>query len=150
MAKLIATVENLDEVTVQQLPGEGEWSAIETLAHVAELVPFWAQRAGQIADGTLGDRPYERSPEESSQRNAAIAEHGRDGLAVMVRRLQSSATDATPILRQIPDQGWGKTAHYEPGSESQTVSEIVTQRIVRHVQAHTRQAAQAARGDQSV
>jgi uncharacterized damage-inducible protein DinB len=150
MAKLIATVENLDEVTVQQLPGEGEWSAIETLAHVAESVPFWAQRAGQIADGTLGDRPYERSPEESSQRNAAIAEHGRDGLAVMVRRLQSSATDATAILRQIPDQGWGKTAHYEPGSESQTVSEIVTQRIVRHVQAHTRQAAQAARGDQSV
>ena len=118
--------------------------------HVAELVPFLAQRARQIADGTLGDRPYERTPEESAQRNSAVAEHGRDSLAAMVHRLQSSATDAAAILRQIPDERWGKTAHYEPGSASQTVSEIVTQRIVEHVQAHTQQAAQAARGDQSV
>jgi uncharacterized damage-inducible protein DinB len=150
MAKLIATVETLDETTVHQTPGEGEWSAIETLAHVAESVPFWAQRARQIANGTLGDQPFERTPEESAQRTAAIAEHGRDSLAAMVRRLQSSATDSAAILREIPDQSWGKTAHYEPGSTNQTVSEIVTQRIVRHVQAHTRQAAQAARGDQSV
>ena len=32
MAKLIATVETLDDTTVHQVPGEGEWSAIETLA----------------------------------------------------------------------------------------------------------------------
>ena len=138
MAKLRARVENLDEGTVHQLPGEGEWSAIETLAHVAELVPFWAQRARQIAHGTLGDRPYERTPEEYARRNAAVAEHGRDSLPAMVRRLQSSAADAAAILREIPDQGWTQSAHYEPGSASQTVSEIVAQRIIEHVQAHTR------------
>ncbi len=145
MARLIATVENLDEATVHQMPGEGEWSAIETLAHVAELVPFWAQRARQIADGTLGERPYERTPEENAQRGAAVAEHGRDSLPAMVTRLRSSAAEAAAMLREIPDDRWAQTGHYQPGSPGQTVSEIVAQRIIGHVQAHTRQAAEAAR-----
>jgi hypothetical protein len=38
-------------------PGRGNRaptaSAMETLAHVAELVPFWAHRARQVAEGTL-------------------------------------------------------------------------------------------------
>jgi len=46
--------------------------------------------------------------------------------------------------------GEGPTRPSEAGSASQTVSEIVTQRIVEHVQAHARQAAHAARGDYRV
>src|SRR5579859_5417480 len=125
MAKLIATVEHLDEATVHQMPGEGEWSAMETLAHVAELVPFWAQRARQIADGTFGNQPYQRTAAENAQRSAAISAHGRDSLPEMVNRLRSSAGDAAATLRAIPEDRWAQTAHFQPDSAGETVSEMV-------------------------
>lgn len=114
MAKLIATVEHLDEETVHQMPGEGEWSAMETLAHVAELVPFWAQRARQVAEGTLGERPYERTPDEYALRNAAVADHGGDRLSAMLAWLHASASEAAEILRAIPDEGWAQSAYAGP------------------------------------
>jgi uncharacterized damage-inducible protein DinB len=146
MAKLIATIEGLDEATVHHLPGEGEWSAIETLAHVAELVPFWAHRARQVAEGTLGDRPYGRNPDEYALRNAAVADHGSDSLPTIIAWLRSGGQEAAAILRAIPDRGWARSALYESEQPVRhTVSDLVEQRILSHVQAHTEQAARAAR-----
>jgi hypothetical protein len=102
MAQLITTVECLDEATVHQLPGEGEWSAMETLTHVAELRPFWAHRARQVAGGTLGDRPHDRSPDEYALRNAAVADHGGDSPQGMVGWLRSSANEAARFCGRFP------------------------------------------------
>jgi uncharacterized damage-inducible protein DinB len=144
MGRLIATVDGLDEATLHRMPGEGEWSAIETLAHVAEMVPFWAHRARQVASGEFADRAYGRSPEEYELRNAAIADHGHDSLAAMVAWLQSSAKQAADTLRGISDEGWMQSALYGSEQVRHTVSQLVEERIIDHVEAHIHQAAEAA------
>ena len=143
-ARLIATVEGLDEATLHRMPGEGEWSAIETLAHVAEMALFWAQRAQQVASGAFANQGYDRTDDESAQRTAAVADHGQDSLAAMVAWLRSSATQAAQILRAIPDEGWTQSAFWGPQRERQTVSQLVEQRILNHVEAHIQQASDAA------
>jgi hypothetical protein len=107
-------------------------------------MPFWAHRARQVADGEFAERPYDRSPEENALRAAAVADHGGDSQRDMLARLRTSTAEAAATLRSIPDAGWDRTAHWAAERVDQSVSVLVDQRIIAHVEAHTRQAAAAA------
>jgi DinB superfamily len=124
-------------------PGEREWSAMENLAHVAEFVPFWAVRARDFALGRLRDEPFGRAPEEWDQRAAAVAAHGNDSLEPMVDRLKAGLTTAVAALRSIPDDRWSVVGSLEVNGPRQSVAELVEERVLSHVEAHVRQAADA-------
>jgi hypothetical protein len=145
MMSLVHTVEGLGEAAVHRLPREGEWSAMQTLAHVAEIVPFWAKRARDVAEQRRGDESYDRTPAEYELRNAAVAEHGSDSLDTMLARLRAALAEGVSILRAIPEEGWARTAVSRSEQAVQSVAEIVEARIIRHVEAHAQQAAEAAR-----
>jgi hypothetical protein len=123
-AKLVTTVQSLDEVTVHQLPGEGEWSDRDGDAGPrGRAGALLAHRARQVAEGTLGARPYDRSPHEYALRNAAVADHGGDSLPGMVGWLRSSAIEAAEVLRAIPDnpiKRWDRSALYASHQVRQT------------------------------
>ena len=146
MADLLRTVEGVGEAAVHKLPREGEWSAMQTLAHVAEMVPFWAKRVADIAAQRRGQPTYDRTPAEYAQRNAAIVEHGQDTLEQMLQRLRASLAEGAALLRSIPDEGWSRTARHGELGVDHSVSDIVQNNIVGHVQAHARQTAEAASG----
>ena len=139
---LIRATESLGP-ELYQLPGDGEWSAMQNLAHVTELVPFWSQRVREVADGLRADRPFGRSPEEWDQRSAAVQDHAADDLQTMIASLRSALTTATVALRAIPEDGWTRSSELEPGEPRQTAADIFEQRIVGHVEAHLRQATDA-------
>ena len=145
MDRLIESVATLGSDRLYELPGEGEWSAMQTLAHVAEFVPFWAARALEFANGRLGDRPFDRTPDEWSSRSAAVAQHGSDALTTMLARLQSSRDEAVATLRAIPDAAWTRLATDDNG-EQHELAAWIARRLLGHVESHVRQAVVAAGG----
>jgi hypothetical protein len=129
---------------VYQIPGEGEWSAMQNLAHVAEFVPFWAVRARDFAIGRLGEQPFGRTPEEWDQRALAVSEHANASLESMIDKVKGGLATAVEALRNIPEDGWNRTGVLEPDTPPLSVAELVELRILGHVESHVRQAAEAA------
>jgi len=129
---------------VYQIPGEGEWSAMQNLAHVAEFVPFWAVRARDFAIGRLGEQPFGRTPEEWDQRAVAVSEHANANLESMIDKVKGGLATAVEALRDIPEDGWNRTGVLEPNALRQSVGELVELRLLGHVESHVRQAAEAA------
>jgi hypothetical protein len=138
---LIAAAEMVG-ADLYQAPGKGEWSAMQNLAHVAELVPFWAQRARDVALGRV--ERFGRTPEEWDQRAEAVAAHGNDDLPIMLSSLRAALADGVAALREIPDDAWSCSAELEAGGQRLTVAELVDWRLNGHVEAHVRQATEAA------
>jgi DinB superfamily len=130
--------------SLYQTPGEGEWSAMQNLAHVAEFVPFWAVRARDFAIGRLGEQPFGRTPEEWDQRAAAVTEHANASLESMIDQVKEGLATAVAALRDIPEDGWIRTGVLEPDAPRQSVAELVELRVLGHVESHVRQAAEAA------
>jgi uncharacterized damage-inducible protein DinB len=143
MRELISTIQTLGADRLHQLPGEGEWSSMQTLAHVAEMAPFWAERLRDVALGHVSDRAFGRTPEEWAQRSAAVEEHGADALDAMLQRLEASTTRAVEAVRAIPDSAWNLSASIDDGPRL-TLTEWADQRLLGHVQIHLRQATDAA------
>jgi DinB superfamily len=139
---LIARAEAVG-VDLYHVPAEGEWSAMQNLAHVAELVPFWSRRARDVALGRA--ERFGRTPEEWDQRAEAVASHGRDALPAMLSSLRAALRDGVAALREIPDDAWSRSAELEAGGQRLTVAELVELRLTGHVEAHLRQATDAAR-----
>jgi len=139
---LISAVESLD-TELFATPSDGEWSAMQNLAHVAELVPFWSQRARDVALGRV--ERFGRTPQEWDQRAEAVAAHGNDDLPTMLSSLRSALTTGVGALREIPDEAWSRSAELEAGGQRLTIAELVELRLTGHVEAHVRQASEAAR-----
>jgi hypothetical protein len=139
---LIAAAEAVG-ADLYRAPDEGEWSAMENLAHVVELVPFWTQRARDVALGRV--ERFGRTPEEWDQRAEAVAAHAKDDLPSMLSSLRSALTIGIDALREIPDDAWSRAAELEAGGQRLTVAELVELRLTGHVEAHVRQATDAAR-----
>jgi hypothetical protein len=125
-------------------PTEGEWSAMQNLAHVAEFVPFWSQRVRDFALGSLGERMFGRTPEEWDQRSDAVEQHAADALASAQQRVRDGAALAARALREVPDAAWDRTVQLEDGGQFFTLQQVVEQRVIGHLRSHIRQASDAA------
>jgi hypothetical protein len=70
---LIARLEGLPDQALYQAPAAGEWPVMSTLAHVAEMLPYWAHQCERVArtPGAAFGRTH-----DDPGRLAAIAEHG--------------------------------------------------------------------------
>jgi uncharacterized damage-inducible protein DinB len=135
--ELVATIERLPAQVVYQEPRAGEWPVMSTLAHLAELMPYWAHQAQDIVS-TPGKR-FGRTHEDP-QRVGAIAEHGQDAVSAMVPQLQKSLNECVKTLRAIPAAAWateGENVTRGPMS----VEAIVDQFIVHHAEEHAAQVA---------
>jgi uncharacterized damage-inducible protein DinB len=135
--ELIAEIERLPPDVVYQEPEAGEWPVMSTLAHLSELMPYWAHEAQQVArsPGTAFGRTH-----DDPRRIGAIEQHGRDALDAMVPHLQASLNECVSALRSIPADAWGTTGeHLSRGSMS--VEAIVDSFIVDHAEEHSAQIA---------
>src|SRR5690349_18002928 len=104
----------------------GEWSVMSTLAHLAELLPYWAHEAAHVA--TVPAAPFGRTHEDP-RRLGAIEQHGRDALEAIVPSIRASLADCVSTLRTIPEEGWSTVGH-SPTRGSMTVQQIVDAFIV--------------------
>jgi uncharacterized damage-inducible protein DinB len=133
--RLLQTIAGLPPEALYREPQTGEWPVMSTLAHVAEMLPYWATQAQRIA-ATPGT-PFGRSHDDPG-RLGAIAQHAADPLEVVRTSLQSSREEALGILETLPEPAWQQVGQH-PRRGAMTVNEVVDEFMVRHVEDHCAQ-----------
>jgi uncharacterized damage-inducible protein DinB len=132
---LLGDIERLPADVLYREPRAGEWPVMSTLAHLAELMPYWAHQAVEVArsPGNLFGRTH-----EDPVRLGAIEQHGGDSLDAMVPRIRAAMDECVAALRTIPDDEWGAQAHH-PTRGTKSVEQIVDTYIVHHAEEHAAQ-----------
>ena len=133
--QLLNEVESLPADVLYGEPEPGEWPVMSTLAHLAELLPYWAHEAADLASNP--GRPVGRTHEDP-QRLGAIEEHSRDSLADILPRIRQGLEDCLATLRTIPEEGWGSAGPHVRGY-SITPREMVERFVVHHAEEHASQ-----------
>jgi alkanesulfonate monooxygenase SsuD/methylene tetrahydromethanopterin reductase-like flavin-dependent oxidoreductase (luciferase family) len=117
-------------------PGPEDWSAAEMTGHLAEaLVTFseQAQQVSQQAGMVIG-----RDPDDPG-RLAAVGTFAQATPAEAAAAVRDAVRLAASTLRQIPPEGWERTAQHRRYGEVK-VSEIVERFLIAHCGNHLAQA----------
>ena len=138
---LIETVEALPNDLLYREPEPGEWPVMSTLAHVVELMPYWAHQAQEVAARQADGQPFGRTHDDPD-RVGAVQQHGRDSLNALLPRLRSALAETVQTLRAIPPDRWSRTARHATRGDM-SVEMIVDQFLVNHVEEHLAQARSA-------
>lgn len=133
--ELLGEIEQLPDEVLYREPAPGEWPVMSTLAHLEELLPFWAQEAADLAASP--GKPVGRTLEDP-RRTGPIQEHAHDSLAAIVPRIRTSLEACEETLRGIPDDRWDAAGqHIRSGA--MTVAQLVQSFVVRHANEHAAQ-----------
>jgi uncharacterized damage-inducible protein DinB len=139
--QLIDTAQGLPSSVLYAEPASNEWPVMSILAHVVELMPYWAQQALEVSRRSEDGQPFGRTHDDPD-RIGAVEQHGRDTLDSMLPRVRAACTQAIEALQQIPPEGWKRTARHA-NRGNMTVEQIVDQFLVSHVEDHLAQAREA-------
>lgn len=118
-----------------QTPTENEWTIMENLAHIAEMVPYWTGEAAKLI--AQPGQNFGRTMEDRA-RLAALREHGHDSLAQMRAALSGSYAYFDAVLNQFNDRNLELTAHHSKRGE-QTLAWFMEEFIVKHLREHVEQ-----------
>jgi hypothetical protein len=117
------------------IPGEGEWPVMSTLAHVAEMLPYWANQCAAIAQAP--GKQFGRTHDDPG-RLQAIDQHGEDALAVIGPSILASLHQALDTLRTIDESRWALRGQH-PTRGSMSIQQVVDTFMVGHVDDHLKQ-----------
>jgi uncharacterized damage-inducible protein DinB len=132
---LLDQIERLPAEVLYREPTPGEWPVMSTLAHLAELMPYWAHQAEQIA--RTPDAPFGRTHEDPD-RLGAIAQHGHDSLDAMVPRIRAALAECIEAVRALPTDAWSKVGN-SPTRGAMSVEQVVDRFICSHAIEHSTQ-----------
>ena len=132
---LLARVEHLSDQVIYRAPGPDEWPAMSTLAHVAEILPYWAHAAEHIANAP--GTPFGRTHTDPD-RISAVAEHAHDSREVVVNRIRAGLDQALRGLRSIPADAWDRTGLH-PRRGAMSIAQVVDEFLLEHVDEHCAQ-----------
>ena len=133
--RLVAEVERLPANVLYREPSAGEWPVMSTLAHVAEILPYWAHQAESIARSP--GAPFGRTAEDPG-RIAAVDQHSRDALEAIVARIRASLDESVRTLRSLPADAWAQAGQH-PTRGSMTAADVIDRFLLNHVEEHTTQ-----------
>src|ERR671927_69932 len=101
--RLIGDVERLPAEVLYREPSAGEWPVMSTLAHVAEILPYWAHQSEQIASHP--GAPFGRTHTDPD-RIAAVERHSHDSLKIATAAIRSGLDECLRTLRALPNDAW--------------------------------------------
>jgi hypothetical protein len=133
--QVLHDVESLPPEVLYREPEAGEWPVMSTLAHLAELLPYWAHEAAHVAaepGGAVG------RTHEDPQRLGAIEQHGHDSLAFIVPSIRAALDECIRTLRGIPEEGWSAVGQHVRGMPI-SAAEVVDRFVVHHAEEHAAQ-----------
>jgi uncharacterized damage-inducible protein DinB len=141
--RLLATVAGLSMDQARRDPGGEEWSATKLLAHVAEMLPYWAGQAAEVAARADGGQPFGRTHDDPARIAAVEAGAGGDP-ARLADAVRAALDEAARVLRGIPAGSWSRSGRHARRGEMR-VADIVEQFLVDHAEEHAAQAEGIAR-----
>jgi hypothetical protein len=121
---------------LQAAPGEAEWSALQTLGHVVEMIPYWLAHCRAMM--AAGAPPSFGRTLDAPERLAAVDSVETLGPDHLLDRLETEVENAARAIRGMSAAELGKKGiHLRRGE--MPVAEVVELLIVAHAEDHLEQ-----------
>ena len=125
-----------DEALTDPDPDSGErWDRGQVLAHVAEMLPYWAKQAELIAAGRQDEFGRVSSDPD---RVAAIERDRREDPGRLLGRVDEGVAVVLALVDGLDDQALARTGRHQTLGDM-TVAEIVDRFAVAHLEEHADQ-----------
>ena len=124
-------------------PGENEWSAMQTLGHMTEMIPYWLNHCRVLIAATGEPPTFGRTP-GSPERLAGVAHGATAPSDVLLDQLQDEVRAAAGTIRKLSMAERGKRGMH-PGRGEMTVADVIKSFIVDHAEEHLAQVQSALR-----
>jgi hypothetical protein len=126
-----------DDALTDPDPDSGErWDRGQVLAHVAEMLPYWAQQAELVA---AGQDQFGRVRSDPG-RVEAIERDRRGDPERLLGRIDEGVATVLALLERLDTQAMARTGHHQTLGEM-TVAEIIDRFAVAHLEEHADQLA---------
>lgn len=124
-------------------PGEDAWSAMQTLGHMTEMIPYWLNHCSVLIAAT-GTPPRFGRTAGSPERLAGVAHGATARPEVLLARLEEEVRAAAGTIRKLSMAERGKRGISSEGGEI-TVADVLESFIVGHAEEHLAQVQAALR-----
>jgi uncharacterized damage-inducible protein DinB len=123
-------------------PGENEWSAMQTLGHMTEMIPYWLNHCRVLIAATGQPPTFGRTP-GSPERLDGVARGATAEPDVLLGQLQEEVRAAAATIRRLSVAERGKRGI--SGKDQMTVADVLERFIVGHAEEHLAQVQAALR-----
>jgi hypothetical protein len=124
-------------------PAENEWSAMQTLGHMAEMIPYWLHHCRTLIAATGGPPAFGRTA-GSPERLAGVAHGGAADPDALLGQLQNEVRSGASAIRKLSAAERGKRGLHNSRGEM-TVAEVIESFVVGHAEEHLGQVQAALR-----
>ncbi|HXJ81796.1 MAG TPA: DinB family protein [Candidatus Methylomirabilis sp.] len=118
-------------------PGQDAWSAMQTLGHVTEMIPYWLSHCRVLIAAT-GSPPRFGRTAGSPERLAGVAHGATADPDALLARLQEEVRAAANAIRKFSEAERSKRGVTSERGEV-TVAEVIESFIVGHAEEHVEQ-----------
>ena len=134
--ELAERLTQLPEAAFTQRTTPEEWTAAEVVAHMTEMMPYWARALAAVAADP--GRPFGRALDDPD-RVGAVAGANEVSRAEALTRLRHAAHEAATALSRLDESTWQMTGtHHTRGP--MTIGDAARSLIVEHAEGHVQQA----------
>jgi uncharacterized damage-inducible protein DinB len=135
--QLVALLQQQQDAQRLRAASEGDWSAMQVIGHVVEMIPHWLRQCQLLIDAQGAPPPFGRTADDEG-RLAGVARGAAEDPAALIRALESAVKDAADTIR-----GLSESARRAVGVHSRlgemTVQQIIEVLIVAHAEEHLAQ-----------
>jgi len=123
--------------------GGNEWSAMQTLGHMTEMIPYWLNHCRTLIAVTGTPPTFGRTP-GSPERLAGVVHGASADPDALLRQLREEVRAAAGVIRQLSPAERGKRGISTERGEM-TVAQAIESFIVDHAEEHLAQVQTALR-----
>jgi uncharacterized damage-inducible protein DinB len=125
----------LDSAKLYQHPGNDEWTLMESLAHIVEFMPYWADEIEKLV--AEPGKNFGRTMQDE-RRLQAISNHGSDNLEQIRAALPGSYNRLNQVLSHLNDSDLALTGHHSRYGD-QTLEWFIEEFVTTHLSNHLEQ-----------
>src|SRR5215472_2584548 len=125
----------LEQTKLYQQPAENEWTIMESLAHIVEFMPYWANEIEKLA--AAPGQNFGRTMQDAG-RLQAIKEHGSDDLEHIRAALPGSFARLAQVLGELKDSDLALTGNHSRFGD-QTLAWFIEDFVTHHLASHLEQ-----------
>jgi len=125
----------LDPAKLYQQPAENEWTIMESLAHIVEFMPYWANEIEKLV--AAPGQKFGRTMQDAG-RLRAINEHGSDDLEQLRAALPGSYVRLAQVLGELKDSDLALTGNHSRYGEK-TLAWFIEDFVTHHLASHLEQ-----------
>jgi uncharacterized damage-inducible protein DinB len=124
-------------------PAENEWSAMQTLGHMAEMIPYWLHHCHTLMAATGAPPAFGRTA-GSPERLAGVAQGAAADPDQLLGQLQNEVRTGAGMIRKLSTAERGKRGIHNSRGEM-TVADVIESFVVSHAEEHLAQVQAALR-----